>query len=48
MPYRVDIVGCADVGGASFANDGLRKLSPSYGPTGLRTLNISIKIFVTA
>jgi len=32
MPYRVDIVGCADVGGASFANDGLRKLSPSYGP----------------
>jgi len=33
MPYRVDIVGCADVGGASFANDGLRKLSPSYGPS---------------
>jgi len=32
MPYRVDIVGCADVGGASFANDGLRKLSPSYSP----------------
>jgi len=31
-PYRVDIVGCADEGGASFANDGLRKLSPSYGP----------------
>ena len=25
-------VGCADEGGASFANDGLRKLSPSYGP----------------
>ncbi|MCX7108731.1 MAG: hypothetical protein NTX45_01120 [Proteobacteria bacterium] len=32
MPYHVDIVGCADEGGASFANDGLRKLSPSYGP----------------
>jgi len=31
-PYRVEIVGCADEGGASFANDGLRKLSPSYGP----------------
>jgi len=30
--YRVDIVGCADEGGASFANDGLRKLIPSYGP----------------
>jgi len=30
--YRVDIVGCADEGGASFASDGLRKLSPSYGP----------------
>jgi len=33
MPYRVDIVGCADEGGASLAIDGLRKLSPSYGPS---------------
>ena len=31
-PYGLDIVGCADEGGASFAIDGLRKLSPSYGP----------------
>ncbi len=30
-PYRVDIVGCADEGGASSTIDGLRKLSPSYG-----------------
>jgi len=29
----VDIVGFDDKGGASFAIDGLRKLSPSYGPT---------------
>jgi len=31
-PWLVDIVGCADEGGASFAIDGLRKLSASYGP----------------
>jgi len=29
---RDAVVGCADEGGASSANDGLRKLSPSYGP----------------
>jgi len=34
-PYRVDIVGCADEGGASSTIDGLRKLSPSYGPARL-------------
>jgi len=34
LPFlSIDIVGCADEGGASFANDGLRKLSPSYGPS---------------
>jgi hypothetical protein len=33
MPtYCVMVVGCADVGGASSAHDGLRKLSPSYRP----------------
>jgi hypothetical protein len=37
------VVGCADGGGASFANDGLRKLSPSYGPAS-STLNVNVFI----
>jgi len=43
-PYRVKIVGCADEGGASFANDGLRKLSPSYDPSRRHTPQIFYRI----
>gem|GEM_PF-1213670 len=42
---RVDIVGCADEGGASFAIDGLRKLSPSYGATALASFRGGPAVF---